>query len=185
MLMRSISFAVNHSSTIVSRDELTDLARPLVGLKVSLARQVHGGMLVMDLGRLTPTPGPRRYLRGEVSLLFEWDWRFETDSRIVFGSSSSDPFIHAQLTSLGDQAVAGVRLERGIPDLVVELGGGLRVRSAGCVEGGPHWSVWLRDNSWLYCVEGALHHEPAGRDEAPRSAGVAPPRAGYPAFSGE
>ena len=183
MLTKSISFSVNHSSTIVSRDEFTDLAVPMVGLKVSLARQVNGGMLVMDLGRLTPTPGPRRYLRGEVSILLDWDWRFETDSGIVFGSSSSDPFIHAQLISLGDQSISGVRLERGTPDLVVELGGGLRVRSAGCAEGGPHWSVWLSDSSWLYCAEGALHHEPAGRGEAPRLTEVASLRSGYAAFS--
>jgi hypothetical protein len=168
MLTKPISFTVNHSSTIVSPEELTALTLPLVGLRVSLARQINGCTLAMDLGRLAPASGPRRYLRGEFSILFDWDWRFETDSGIVFGSSSSEPFIYAQLTSLGDQSVSAVRLERGAPDLVVELSGGLRVRSAGCVEGGPHWSVWLSDSSWLYCAEGALHHEPAGRGEAPR-----------------
>jgi len=172
MLTKPISFTVNHSSTIVSRDEFLDLTRPLTGLKVSLARQVNGCTLAMDLGRLEPTPGPRRYLRGEVSILFDWDWRFEMDSGIVFGSSSSDPFIYAQLTSLGDRSISGVRLERGTPDLVVELGGGLRVRSASCAEGDPRWSLWLSDSSWLYCAEGALHHEPAGRGEAPRRSEV-------------
>jgi hypothetical protein len=155
-------------SIIVSPDEFRNLTRPSIGLGVSLTRQVNGCMLVMDLGRLTPTPGPRRYLRGEVSILFEWDWRFETDSGVLFGSSSSDPFVYAQLASLGAQTVLEIDLERGIPDLVVELSGGMRVRSASCAEGDPRWSVWLADGSWLHCEEEALHHEAPGRGEAPR-----------------
>jgi hypothetical protein len=142
-------------------EDFTALTRPLVGLKVALARQGYGSVLTLELGRLIPTSGPRRYLRGEASLTLEWNWRFETESRVLFGSSSSDPFLYAQLLELRGQRVTGVYLEGRLPELVVELSGGLRARSLACVEGDPQWSLSLPDGTLLYCEGCALRHERA------------------------
>src|SRR5215213_9532143 len=105
MMTNPVNVARGDFSTTISREEFMDLTRPLIGLPVSLARQRPGGALIIDLGGLTPAPGPRRGLRGEASLVLEWDWRFEVESGILFGSSSSEPFVYSQLMSLMGQGV--------------------------------------------------------------------------------
>jgi len=155
------------SSLIVSLADAAALTRPLTGLPVSIARQVADGALVIDLGLLTPAAGPRRYLRGEASIVLQGDWRFETDSGVVFGSSSSEAFIYGQLMSLIGQTVVRISMAEGIPELVLELSGGLRARSFACIEGSPRWSLCLGDGSWLLCDGSALRHDPARRGDVP------------------
>lgn len=142
-----------------SGDSFDMLTRPLIGLQVALARQAYGSVLMLELGRLTQGSGSRRYLRGDASLVFEWSWRFETDSGIAFGSSSSAPFVYAQLAELRGQRVTGVRLEGRFPELVLELSGGLRAHSLACVESDPGWWLWLPDKSSLHWADGAIQHE--------------------------
>jgi|SRR3954449_2167530 hypothetical protein len=139
------------------------LTRPLSGLQVSLARQASrqacGSVLMLELGRLTQGSGARPYLRGEATLAFEWSWRFETDSGVLFGSSSETAFVYLQLNELQGQRVTGIRLDGQFSELVLELSGGLRARSLACVEGDPGWWLWLPDKSSLHCEKGALRHE--------------------------
>lgn len=142
------------------------LTRPLIGLPVMLARQASrqscGSVLMLELGRLTQGSGARPYLRGDASLVLEWSWRFETDSGIIFGSSSAAGFVYLQLAEVQGQRVTGVRLEGPFPELVLELSGGLRARSLACVEGDPGWWLWLPDKSSLHWENGALRHEKPG-----------------------
>lgn len=140
-------------------DSFEALTRPLIGLQVALARQAYGSVLMIELGRLTQGSGSRRYLRGDASLVLEWSWRFETDSGIAFGSSSSAPFVYAQLAELRGQKVTGVRLEGRFPELVLELSGGLKARSLACVESDPGWWLWLPDRSSLHWEDGDVRHE--------------------------
>src|SRR3954467_7662554 len=115
-------------------EDFAVLTRPLIGLKVALARQEYGSALTLELGGLIPTSGPRRYLRGEASLMMGRNWRFEMESGVAFGSSSSSPFIYAQLAELRGQRVTGIYLENRLPELVVELSGGLRAHTLSCGE---------------------------------------------------
>jgi hypothetical protein len=142
-----------------SNDGFETLTRSLIGLQVALARQAYGSVLMLELGRLTQGSGARRYLRGDASVVFEWSWRFETDSGVAFGSSSSAPFVYAQLNELRGQRVTGVRLEGRLPELILELSGGLRARSLACVEGDPGWWLWLPDRSSLHWENGAIRYE--------------------------
>lgn len=144
---------------LVSDDGFDAAIRPLIGLKVALARQGYGSVLMVELGRLTQGSGSRRYLRGEASLVFEWSWRFETDSGIAFGSSSTPPYVYAQLNELRGQRVTGIHLEGRFPELILELSGGLRAHSLACVEGDPGWWLWLPDRSSLHWEDGAIRHE--------------------------
>lgn len=164
----SIDALQSDSSVVVSREEFSDLTRSMIGLPVSLARQGLDGALILDLGRLTPTSGPRRYLCGEVSLVLEWDWRFEWKSEIVFGASSSEAYVYAQLSTLSGQSVVGVRVQGEVPELVVDFSQGLRARSFASAEGDARWNLGLADGSCLYCERGALHHEPCGAGDAVR-----------------
>lgn len=143
----------------VSSPDFDALTRPLIGLKVALARQAYGSVLMIEMGRLTQGTGPRWHLQGEASLVFEWSWRFETDSEVVFGSSSEAAFVYAQLVELRGHRVTGIRLEGRFPELILELSGGLRVRSLACVEDDPGWWLWLPDRSSLHWEDGALRHE--------------------------
>lgn len=147
---------------LVPSDGFDALIRPLIGLKVALARQSYGSVLMVELGQLTQGAGPRRHLRGEASLVFEWSWRFETDSSVAFGSSSTASFVYAQLTELRGQRVTGIRLEGRFPELILELSGGLRAHSLACVEGDPGWWLWLPDRSSLHWQDGAIRHERPG-----------------------
>ena len=146
-----------------SSSNFNTLTRPLIGLQVSLARQASrqacGSVLMLELGRLTQGSGARPYLRGEATLAFEWSWRFETDSGVLFGSSSETAFVYLQLTELQGKRVTGIRLDGPFSELVLELSGGLRARSLACVEGDPGWWLWLPDKSSLHCEKGALRHE--------------------------
>jgi hypothetical protein len=146
----------------VSGDGFDALIRPLIGLRVALARQAYGSVLMVELGRLAPGAGPRWHLRGEASLVLEWSWRFETDSGVAFGSSSTAPFVYAQLAELRGQRVAGIHLEGRFPELILELSGGLRAHSLACVEGDPGWWLWLPDRSSLHWEDGAIRHQRPG-----------------------
>jgi hypothetical protein len=143
----------------VPSDSFETLIRPLIGLKVALARQAYGSVLMLELGRLTQGSGSHRHLRGDASLVLEWSWRFETDSGVAFGSSSEAPFVFAQLAELKGQRVTGIRLEGRFPELILELSGGLRVHSLACVEGDPGWWLWLPDGSSLHWEDGDVRHE--------------------------
>jgi hypothetical protein len=151
---------------LASCGDFAALTRPLIGFRVALARQRCGSALTVELGQLTPASGPRPYLRGEASFMLEWNWRFEMESGVAFGSSSSNAFAYAQLAELRGQRVTGIYLESRLPELVVELGGGLRAHSLACVEGDPQWWLRLPDNSALHWAGGALRHEPLGRGGA-------------------
>jgi hypothetical protein len=151
---------------IISREEFASLTRPLIGIKVARAYQGYGSVVHMDLGRLRPAIGGRLDLKGEVSLMLEWDWRFETDSGIAFGSSSSQPDLATELAELEGQSVVAFSLEGGLPDLVVELSGSLRARSCSCREGDPRWGLWLPDSTWIHCEAGALHYSRMGEGKA-------------------
>jgi hypothetical protein len=48
--------------------------------------------------------------------MLEWDWRFETDSEIVFGSSSSNPDLDAGLAELVGRSVVAVSVEGVVPN---------------------------------------------------------------------
>src|SRR3954452_138174 len=140
-------------------EDFATLTRSLVGLKVALARQEYGFALTLELGQLIPTSGPRRFLRGDASLMLGRNWRFEMESGVAFGSSSSSPFIYAQLAELRGQRVTGIYLENRLPELVVELSGGLRAHPLSCGEGDPYWCLMLSDHSSLHWEDGALRHE--------------------------
>ena len=154
------------ASMIISREEFASLTRPLIGIKVARAYQGYGSVVHMDLGRLRPAIGGRLDLKGEVSLMLEWDWRFETDSGIAFGSSSSHPDLATELAELEGQSVVAFSLEGRLPDLVVELSGGLRARSCSCREGDPRWGLWLPDSTWIHCEAGVLHYSRMGEGKA-------------------
>jgi hypothetical protein len=151
---------------LASCGDFAALTRPLIGLRVALARQGYGSALTVELGQLTPASGSRRYLRGEASFTLEWNWRFEMELGVAFGSSSSNPFVYAQLAELRGQKVTRVYLESRLPELVVELSGGLRAHSLACVEGDPQWCLRLPDSSALHWGGGALRHEPLRRGGA-------------------
>lgn len=147
---------------LVSSEGFDALIRPLIGLKVGLARQGYGSVLRVELGRLMQGSGSHRHLRGEASLVFEWSWRFETDSDVIFGSGSAAPFVYAQLAELRGQRVTGIRLEGRFPELILELSGGLRAHSLACVEADPGWWLWLPDRSSLHWEGGTIRHERPG-----------------------
>lgn len=151
---------------IISREEIASLTRPLIGLEVARAYQGYGSVVHMGFGRLIPAIGRWKGLRAEASLMLEWDWRFETDSGVVFGSSSSNPDLDAGLAELAGQSVVAISLEGRLPELVVELSGGLRARSCSCHEGDPRWGLWLPDGTWIHCKAGMLHHSRMGEGKA-------------------
>jgi hypothetical protein len=133
------------------------MARPLVGLTVSLPWKGYGSAIFLELGRLTPPTSPRRHHgRGEACIAVEWDWRFEAGSEILYGSSNSGPEIESGINSLRDATIDGIALSGQVPELTVGFSNGHCLRSMSMVAGHPRWSVKRIDGRWAYSKDGKL-----------------------------
>src|SRR5882724_10666570 len=75
-------------------EEVQTLIRPLIGLVVSLPWKGYGSAIFLELGRLAPLEYPRqRHNEGEACISVQWDWRVESKTKVLYGSSNSGPNI--------------------------------------------------------------------------------------------
>src|SRR6516165_3804889 len=137
------------ADTICPIEDFSSLARPLVGLPVSLPWKGYGTMIYLELGRLAPVTSPRQHHgRGEACISVDWDWRVEAGSGILYGSSNSGPEIESGIDSLRGSTIDGISLSGQVPELTVKFSNGHCLRSMSMVAGDPRWSVKLIDGRW-------------------------------------
>lgn len=144
----------------VSRATFGELVKPLLGRKVTRVWTGHLATVFLELGRL------RRYRRGKVeslkgqaSVMIEWEWRVESQRAIRFGAASSTRRMESQLQTLVGRRVLGMTTRGRLPELSVELSGGLWMNSFALAERQPSWAVFLTDGSWLCVERGTLRHQ--------------------------
>jgi hypothetical protein len=126
----------------LTAEEFDDLARPLIGLEVSLPWKGYGTAIFLELGTLTPTSyhrrdGSRSHDRGQACIGIEWDWRVETRTEVAY------------MTFLS--------ITKGIPELRMAFSNGYRLRTMAMTCGDPRWRIRLPDERWLRAEEGLVH----------------------------
>ncbi|HYH78629.1 MAG TPA: hypothetical protein VEX86_02505 [Longimicrobium sp.] len=120
-----------HHDRPISRLACQRLFAPLVGLPVSLGWRGHGSAILLELGSLAMETDPqgRTGARGESTIMIEWSWRVEAARSIAFGSWSTDRRMDFAIPRLAGRVVAGIEVWGRLPELAVELSGGLRLVS--------------------------------------------------------
>ena len=139
-----------HASTMPTIDpaEFARISQPLLGLTIMRTSNSFGSAIFLDLD--TADDG------GAVS--FYWDWRLEDDTEILCGSSNSRPDISSALQTLIGLKIAGLVVEKPLPDITIILSNGWRLRSMSLISGNPEWHITLPDQSILGGRLGKLIH---------------------------
>lgn len=133
----------------ISTDDFHTLTRPLIGLPVSRTWRGYGSAIFFELGRLTERERSRpdgsigTTMKGESGILIEWSWRVERARSVYFGSWSTNPRITNSLAKLERLTIVDIRVEGRLPELVVQLSGGLWVHSFTTVQSQPQWVLAL------------------------------------------
>ncbi len=141
----------------VSISEFNNLVSPLFGMSVSLPWCGYGSAIFLELGKLQPLSNSRQYHeRGEVCISFEWDWRLESDKKIIYGSSNSMPEIAKHISQLVNLKVKEITVEGRVPELSIQFDNGFVLRSMSMVTGDPQWDIRLQDDKWLSCMNGEI-----------------------------
>jgi len=91
--------------------------------------------------------------------MIEWSWRLEGRRSINAGSWSSERGITIGVRSLKGRHLIGIAVVGRLPELVLQLSGGLWLHSFMTAEGQPEWAVFLRDGSWVTVEAGRLIHD--------------------------
>jgi hypothetical protein len=158
------------SDTVHSPEEFQTLVQPLVGLTVALPWKGHGSAIFLELGKLSPLESKRQHHnKGEACISVEWDWRVESRSSVLYGSSNSRPKIEQGIATLSGAVIQGISLAGPVPEIVVQFSNGHCLRSMVMVTGDPEWSIRLPDGSYAYATAGKLlvgEGAPSGLTEA-------------------
>ena len=162
--------------TILTRGQFRELARPLVGMRVSHTWRGAGSAIFLELGTLTTFTRTMRKLgevdcmKGEVSVMLHWSWRVESPGAIQFGSWSDDPRITRGVASLEGHTIVGVELEGRLPELLT-LNRKRWLHTFMTAEGQPEWSIRMHDNAWIGVIRGHVYRQ-ASRSERAAAAGT-------------
>jgi hypothetical protein len=141
----------------IDNETFNDLVKPLVGMTISHPWRGYGSAVFFELGLLCERMVRRREQKyGEACIDIQWDWRLESDFKVVCGSSNSAPDIESHIRRLIGMSIAGITTLGRPSELTVELSNGLRLRSMAMVTGDPQWAIRLKDGTWLSCVRGCL-----------------------------
>ncbi len=157
------------SQTSITSDTFYELTRPIIGMPVSHVWRGYGSAIFLEIGKLTREKLQRKdgrellLVRGQYGIMIEWSWRVEHPQSIYFGSWSTDQIINNRLNGLKDKTILALEIEGRLPELVVQLSGGLWVHSFATSEGQPEWCLFLNrkrsPHKWLKSERGRLLKE--------------------------
>jgi hypothetical protein len=125
----------------------------------------HGSAIFLEFGSLTPRTrrdGSPGQPNGTFAAMIEWNWRIESETAIICGSSSDDADLEAGLSALRGTAVTIVETFGKLPELAIGLSNGCRVLSFMTYVGDPQWTLFDRRSPatrWLHVREGRLVEE--------------------------
>jgi hypothetical protein len=134
---------------------------PIIEMPVSAVWRGGGSAIFLEFGEgpdaAPQEAGERR--TGAFTLMIEWSWRIEGETKILAGSFSEDHVIEEALYGCAGRRVASVELFGRLPEVAVTLSGGRRVLSFMTAGGDPEWTIFdnRRPGSrWVHAVGGAL-----------------------------
>ena len=147
----------------ISTESFHELVSNLIGATIESTENSYGSAIYLKLGERhskahdqVECSQPRSEPAASVNLY--WDWRLESGSRILCGSSNRRGVIKRELQSLVGLMVSEFVLEQFVPDLTVVFSNGWRLRSMALVRGDAQWLIRLQDRSNLMAKDGAMVH---------------------------
>ncbi|MEY2482671.1 MAG: hypothetical protein QOK24_1199 [Verrucomicrobiota bacterium] len=149
----------------VTADEFDALVRPLIGMSVSLPWKGYGSTIFLELGQLSPLPGPQRHDRGEACIWVDWDWRIEEGAKVVCGSSNRGPEIEKGIAGLQGSTVESLCVAGEVRELVASFSNGRCLKSMIMRPHDPQWSIRLSASTWLFSEAGLLYAGDGGATE--------------------
>jgi len=148
----------------VTRGSFKRLARPLIGLRVSRVWQSFEWSLFLELGKLSWEPFPKEIVlrrklkrrgswKGESGLMLDAGWRIERENSILADFRADEAEMERAVRSLKGRRVEAVDVEGRLPEISVQLSGGLWVRSLTVSSDETQWALFLRRDArrsvWL------------------------------------
>jgi hypothetical protein len=115
--------------------------------RVSAVWRGYGSAVFLEIGNLFPPQkkdGSDGKPYGEYTVMIEWSWRIETEKAIVAGSWSDETKLEDILNSLVGLRIENVNFFGHLPELLIELEGGLYVSSFMTSDGQPAWTLFER-----------------------------------------
>jgi hypothetical protein len=141
--------------TIVTTSDFLTRASALIGLPISRAWKGYGSTVFLELGELLLSEAhPKGVSQACISI--DWDWRTESESKIICGSSNSGPEIANHLAMFEGETVKELVLDGSPRELNLVISSGLRLRSMSMVTGSPQWAIRFSDGIWFSCEADAL-----------------------------
>ncbi|MDB2687326.1 hypothetical protein N9Y42_08950 [Mariniblastus sp.] len=140
--------------------DFTKIIQPLIGKPIAHAWKGYGSAIFFEIGELKVEKGQNN-ASGEHRIAIEWNWRVELGGTVLFGSSNTSPIISDRITELIGAEITSITKYGDIPELLVHLSTGHRIRTAIMVTGDPEWSIRVAGRDWLHVVDGVLTHGPA------------------------
>jgi hypothetical protein len=149
------------ATTSYPLEELDHLVRPLIGLVVAQPWKGIGSTVFLELGVLSWREGrrerPNSLMSGEASIMMDWEWRVESGSSVLYGSSNTFLTLRRGLASLQGTRIEGVSLDGEVPELMVAFSNGHRLRSMVLSTSEPTWVLRLpAGGGWLSSESGIL-----------------------------
>lgn len=142
---------------VITSDEFKKITRRLVGLPVSKVWRGFGSAVFFEFGELSRKGTWQA--KGEATAMLEWSWRVEKAKSVLFGSFSGEQKISHGLQSLTGQKILDVVVEGRLPEIVIQLSGGLWIHSFTTVEGHPECTLCLPGNTCVSSRLGRLEKE--------------------------
>src|SRR5665213_2331322 len=141
----------------LSVEDFQTLVQPLVGLTVSLPWKGYGSAIFLELGELAPLNSKRRHHNaGEANISVQCDWRVESESTVIYGSSMSGNKITSGIDTLKGKTIQSLLVVGQIPELIVQFSNGHSLRSMVMAAGDPEWAIKLQDGRWVHAKAGSL-----------------------------
>jgi hypothetical protein len=135
--------------------DFAEVTKPLIGLPIGHAWKGYGSAIFLEVGKLRPT-GRNNRPTGEFCIGIEWNWRVEFGSTVEFGSSNTGAEINRRISSIEGAAVVSLETFGTIPELLIGLSTGHRIRTTVMTTGDPEWSIRIDEDKWIYVTDGKV-----------------------------
>lgn len=135
--------------------DFAETIRPLIGLPVGHAWKGYGSAIFLEVGKLR-SAGHNNRPNGKFCIAIEWDWRVEFGSTVEFGSSNTGTEINRRISNIEGATIESLGVSGEIPELLIGLSTGHRLRTTVMTTGDPEWSIRIGEDTWIQVTDGKV-----------------------------
>jgi hypothetical protein len=151
-----------HKNMQGDAEEYKQFLSSLKSLPISHVWRGYGSAIIFEFGALrsrTKRDGTLGDPQGEMSLMIEWSWRIESQRRILCGSWGNEARWSKVFALMKNRKVIKAYLFGRLPEIALDIEGGISVISFMTSEPDPAWALFDRQNEqtrWLCVRRGVL-----------------------------